>query len=75
MQATSSGAKDQEAINFLEKKFKNNPSYSYTEAVQLAISALQVRPSTTHYSCWQERDCGHGGREPVQRAAPCHSPV
>ena len=41
MQATSAGQKDQEAENFLEKKFKNNPQYSFDEAVQLAISALQ----------------------------------
>lgn len=39
--ATSAGQKDQEAENFLEKKFKNNPQYSFDEAVQLAISALQ----------------------------------
>ncbi|GAB4823213.1 hypothetical protein N2152v2_010259 [Parachlorella kessleri] len=39
--ATASGAKDQEAINFLEKKFKSSPSYNTTETVQLAISALQ----------------------------------
>ncbi|MQL79981.1 hypothetical protein Taro_012410 [Colocasia esculenta] len=39
--ATSSGLKEQEAINFLEKKMKNDPSLSYEEAVQTAISALQ----------------------------------
>ncbi|KAG5561729.1 hypothetical protein RHGRI_004694 [Rhododendron griersonianum] len=32
--ATSAGLKEQEAINFLEKKMKNNPSFSYEETVQ-----------------------------------------
>jgi len=39
--ATSAGLKEQEAINFLEKKMKNDPSFSYDETVQTAISALQ----------------------------------
>ncbi|XP_027355508.1 proteasome subunit alpha type-6-like [Abrus precatorius] len=39
--ATSAGLKDQEAINFLEKKMKNDPSFTYEETVQTAISALQ----------------------------------
>ncbi|XP_068663303.1 proteasome subunit alpha type-6 [Aristolochia californica] len=39
--ATSAGLKEQEAINFLEKKMKNNPAFSYEETVQTAISALQ----------------------------------
>lgn len=39
--ATSSGLKEQEAINFLEKKMKNEPTFSYEETVQTAISALQ----------------------------------
>ncbi|KAL3155501.1 Polyamine N-acetyltransferase 1 [Trebouxia sp. C0009 RCD-2024] len=39
--ATSAGAKDQEAENYLEKKFKGNPQYSFDEAVQMAITALQ----------------------------------
>ncbi|KAL2501392.1 Proteasome subunit alpha type-6-B [Forsythia ovata] len=39
--ATSAGAKEQEAINFLEKKMKNDPAFSYEETVQIAISALQ----------------------------------
>ncbi len=41
LQATSAGAKDQEAENYLEKRFKNDPNYSFDEAVQTAISALQ----------------------------------
>lgn len=41
MQATSAGAKDQEADNFLEKRFKGNPEFSYDETVQTAIAALQ----------------------------------
>lgn len=39
--ATSAGAKDQEAVNFLEKKFKTNPEYTFEQTVQTAISALQ----------------------------------
>lgn len=39
--ATSAGAKEQEAENFLEKKLKGDPSFTYDEAVQTAISALQ----------------------------------
>ncbi|KAM7259452.1 hypothetical protein ACFE04_015193 [Oxalis oulophora] len=39
--ATSAGSKEQEAINFLEKKMKNDPNFSYAETVQTAISALQ----------------------------------
>ncbi|CAJ2670982.1 unnamed protein product [Trifolium pratense] len=39
--AASAGLKDQEAINFLEKRMKNDPSFTYAETVQTAISALQ----------------------------------
>lgn len=39
--ATSVGAKETEATNFLEKKYKNNPQYTYDECVQTAIAALQ----------------------------------
>ncbi|KAJ4821222.1 Proteasome subunit alpha type [Rhynchospora pubera] len=39
--ATSAGLKEQEAINFLEKKMKNDAAFSYDETVQTAISALQ----------------------------------
>ncbi|MCL7030244.1 hypothetical protein MKW94_014624 [Papaver nudicaule] len=39
--ATSAGLKEQEAINFLEKKMKNDPKFTYDETVQTAISALQ----------------------------------
>lgn len=39
--ATAAGAKEQEAINFLEKKLKSNPEFSYAETVQTAIAALQ----------------------------------
>ncbi|CAI5947374.1 unnamed protein product, partial [Closterium sp. NIES-65] len=41
--ATGAGAKEQEAINFLEKKLKDGKHQNLTadEAVQLAISALQ----------------------------------
>ena len=33
--------KDQEAENFLEKRFKGNPRFTVDETVQTAISALQ----------------------------------
>ena len=39
--AATSGAKDIETTNFLEKKLKNSPEFTYTQAVQLAITALQ----------------------------------
>ncbi|KAF4399369.1 hypothetical protein G4B88_022452 [Cannabis sativa] len=32
--ATSSGLKEQEVINFLEKKMKNNPDFTYEESIQ-----------------------------------------
>ena len=41
LQAASAGAKDQEAVNFLEKKMKAADPLSYSAAVQLAIGALQ----------------------------------
>ena len=41
LQGTSAGAKDQEADNFLEKRFKNDPQFSFEETVQAAIAALQ----------------------------------
>jgi len=39
LQATSAGLKEQEAINFLEKKMKNDPEFSYDETVQVHFSA------------------------------------
>lgn len=39
--ATAVGSKETEATNFLEKKFKSNPSYTYQQTVQTAIAALQ----------------------------------
>jgi 20S proteasome subunit alpha 1 len=39
--AISSGNKDQDAINFLEKKLKSKPKYNLEEAVQTAINSLQ----------------------------------
>ena len=41
LQAATAGAKDQEAVNFLEKKVKGAEPLPYAEAVQLAIGALQ----------------------------------
>lgn len=40
-QATSAGLKEQEAINFLEKKMKNDPAFSYDETVQVIITKVQ----------------------------------
>jgi len=39
--ATASGTKDQEAINFLEKKFKSSPKLSGDATIEMAISSLQ----------------------------------
>jgi hypothetical protein len=43
LQATSAGVKDQEAVNFLEKKLKSNPQFSYDETVQ--VSTFLCQPS------------------------------
>jgi len=40
--ATCSGEKEQEATNFLEKKFKTDPLLSYDETIQMAIATLQA---------------------------------
>ena len=41
--ATSAGQKEQEANNFLEKRYKENPNpaLSYDDTVQLALACLQ----------------------------------
>ncbi|KAL6657608.1 hypothetical protein ACP70R_005388 [Stipagrostis hirtigluma subsp. patula] len=39
--AASAGHKASEATNFLEKNMRNNPSLSFQETVEMAISALQ----------------------------------
>jgi len=39
--ACASGQKEQEANNFLEKKFKNDPKLSSEETIQMAISSFQ----------------------------------
>jgi 20S proteasome subunit alpha 1 len=39
--ATSAGAKEVEAVNFLEKKVKSGASFDVDQTAQLAISALQ----------------------------------
>jgi len=39
--ACASGVKEQEATNFLEKKFKNDPKLNLPDTIQLAISSLQ----------------------------------
>lgn len=44
--ATSSGAKEQEAVNILDKKLKHNPQLSYDETVQVSgIGPLFITPS------------------------------
>lgn len=40
--ATATGPKEQEAINFLEKKVKPDAALTSDQTVQLAITALQV---------------------------------
>ena len=42
--ATSAGQKEQEANNFLEKRYKTdpNPALSYEDTVQLALACLQT---------------------------------
>ena len=42
LQATSAGSKEQEAINFLEKKMKNDPTFTYEETVQVYISVFSL---------------------------------
>lgn len=44
--ACCSGQKDQEATNFLEKKYKGNPKLNTEETIQLAISSFQSILST-----------------------------
>jgi len=39
--AVGSGQKEQEATNFLEKKFKHDPKLNTDETIQMAISSLQ----------------------------------
>uniref|UniRef100_A0A803NYB9 Proteasome subunit alpha type-6 n=1 Tax=Cannabis sativa TaxID=3483 RepID=A0A803NYB9_CANSA len=42
--ATSSGLKEQEVINFFEKKMKNNPDFTYEESIQaMAVVVFSVR--------------------------------
>jgi hypothetical protein len=45
-QATSAGLKEQEAINFLEKKMKDSPQFTYDETVQVNFpSGTQKTPN------------------------------
>lgn len=41
-QATSAGLKEQEAINFLEKKMKNDPAFTYEETVQVGYDTIEL---------------------------------
>jgi 20S proteasome alpha/beta subunit len=43
-QATSAGLKEQEAINFLEKKMKDDPQFTYDETVQVMLNKSIVLP-------------------------------
>lgn len=38
--ATASGTKEQDAINFLEKKFKNSPKLSGDQTIQVKIESM-----------------------------------
>jgi 20S proteasome subunit alpha 1 len=40
--ATASGQKEQEAINFLEKKLKQDPKYNTEETIQVNIDRVSV---------------------------------
>lgn len=52
------GAKETEATNFLEKKLKGGPQFTYDEAVQTAIAALQGVLSEEFKSSDLEVWCG-----------------
>jgi len=36
-QAASAGQRDREAVNFLEKKMKNNPSLTFQETIEVRV--------------------------------------
>lgn len=40
--ATAAGAKQQEALNHLEKKFKKNPALDMDDTIELAITTLST---------------------------------
>ena len=63
--ATATGPKEQEAINFLEKKVKPDAALTSDQTVQLAISALQVG------ECLCKGDGGSACRLHVLVGAPC----
>ncbi|KAK8943030.1 Proteasome subunit alpha type-6 [Platanthera zijinensis] len=46
--ATSAGLKEQEAINFLEKKMKNDVAFSYEETVQVSIY-VKIHRTLPHF--------------------------
>ncbi|PIN01553.1 20S proteasome, regulatory subunit alpha type PSMA6/SCL1 [Handroanthus impetiginosus] len=62
--ATSAGGKEQEAINFLEKKMKNDPAFSYEETVQVGVvrkedpvfKVLSTEEIDEHLTAISERD-------------------
>ncbi|KVH97938.1 Proteasome, alpha-subunit, N-terminal domain-containing protein [Cynara cardunculus var. scolymus] len=62
--ATSAGLKEQEAINFLEKKMKNDPEFSYEETVQVGVvrkenpvfHVLSTEEIDEHLTAVSERD-------------------
>ncbi|XP_039031504.1 proteasome subunit alpha type-6-like isoform X2 [Hibiscus syriacus] len=62
--ATSAGSKEQEAINFLEKKMKNDPAFTYEETVQVGVvkaddpvfQVLSTEEIDEHLTAISERD-------------------
>ena len=70
MQATAAGVKQDEAINWMEKKVADLPALDADGTVQLAIMALQSVLSTdfrgteievrTCMACWIGGECSNG---------------
>ena len=61
VQATSVGAKETEATNFLEKKFKGSPQLTYDEAVLVSGASVWggVRREEVEGCCWSESAAAH----------------
>ena len=57
--ATSVGVKQMEANNYLEKKVRKKPQWSYTEAVEVRLKTL---------SCFKEKQFSHDQQATRSRA-------